>query len=239
MRSRLQAQARLANSASPPARPRQKDAAPSVPRQKDAAPSVARQKDAAPSVPRQKDAAPSVPRQKDADPSAPRHDVAAFVNEDTLHIPADKVPTLIGHKGFTISGIESKSGTRIHVEADGTVSISSGDTASVRRARELIEDLIKGKANPSSVVQEIPVGATYSATVVTIKEYGCFVRLPSGQEVMVHISELELGRVAKVEDVVKIGDVILVKCIGKDKEGRTKMSRKATIGERGGGAAGA
>ena len=220
MRSRLKAQARQpADSASPPAPPRQKDAGPSVPRQKDAVSSD--------------------PRQKDAASSDPRHDVAVSVNKDTLKIPADKVHTLIGHKGITISGIESKSGTRIHVDPNGTVSISSGDTASVRKARVLIEDLIKGKPNPSSAVHEIPVGETYKASVMSIKEYGCFVQLPSGQEVMVHISELELGRVDKVEDVVKIGDVILVKCIGKDSEGRARMSRKAVMKERGGGAAGA
>ncbi len=180
--------------------------------------------------PRQKGTSPPAPRPKDIGPAA----------EGTFKIPVGMIPLLLGPKGATIREIERTSGTRVDVDkSDGTVRISSADTAAVRRARELIEDLMKEKPMPVPVVPavlpEVEVGATYQATVVSIKDFGCFVRLPSGREVLVHISELDPRRVDRVEDVVKIRDVIMVKCIGKDMEGRARMSRKAVMQERGGG----
>jgi polyribonucleotide nucleotidyltransferase len=83
------------------------------------------------------------------------------------------------------------------------------------------------------MTKEIGVGEMYQGRVVTIKEFGCFVEVLPGKDGMVHISELADFRVNRVEDVVKQGDVIWVKCIGVDEKGRVKLSRKAAMKERG------
>ena len=148
---------------------------------------------------------------------------------------------LIGPKGATIREIEKKSATRIDVDkVDGTVSISSGDTARVRQARQLIEDLMKEKPRPgpSPVLPEVKDGATYQVTVVSINDHGCFVQhLPSGHRFWLHISQIDHRFIHKVEEVLKIRDVIFVKCIGKNEKGQPIMSRKAMTEEHGGGAA--
>ena len=183
--------------------------------------------------PRQNDAPPPHPRlKKDTGPAA----------QDRFKIPVEKIPLLIGHKGATITEIEKKSATRILVDkGDGTVSISSRDTARVRQARQLIEDLMKEKPRPgpSPVLPEVEVsvGAMYQVTVVSIMDFGCFVQLPSGQKFLLHISQIDHCFIHKVEEVLKIRDVIFVKCIGKNEKGQPIMSRKAMTEEHGGGAA--
>jgi polyribonucleotide nucleotidyltransferase len=82
------------------------------------------------------------------------------------------------------------------------------------------------------MIKEISVGEIYQGTVVSIKEFGCFVEVLPGKDGLVHISELADMRVNRVEDVVKSGDVIWVKCIGVDDKGRVKLSRKAAMKER-------
>jgi polyribonucleotide nucleotidyltransferase len=82
------------------------------------------------------------------------------------------------------------------------------------------------------MTKEIEVGTMYQGTVVTIKEFGCFVEVMPGKDGLVHISELADFRVNKVEDVVKVGDQIWVKCIGVDDRGKVKLSRKAAMKER-------
>ena len=82
------------------------------------------------------------------------------------------------------------------------------------------------------MTKEIEVGETYQGRVVTIKEFGCFVEVLPGKDGMCHISELADFRVNRVEDVVKLGDLIWVKCIGVDEKGRVKLSRKAAMKER-------
>ena len=82
------------------------------------------------------------------------------------------------------------------------------------------------------MTKEITVGEIYQGTVVSIKEFGAFVEVLPGKDGLVHISELADARVNKVEDVVKNGDVIWVKCIGVDDKGRVKLSRKAAMKER-------
>ena len=89
------------------------------------------------------------------------------------------------------------------------------------------------------MTKEISVGEIYQGTVVSIKEFGAFVEVLPGKDGLVHISELADMRVNRVEDVVKNGDVIWVKCIGVDDKGRVKLSRKAAMKERDQAAAGA
>jgi len=151
---------------------------------------------------------------------------------ETVVIPKDKIGLIIGPGGKTIKGIVAETGAEINVEEEGNhglVHIYSSNGESLKRAKEIIEGMTK----------EITVGEVYQGTVVSIKEFGAFVEVLPGKDGLVHISELADTRVNKVEDVVKNGDVIWVKCIGVDDKGRVKLSRKAAMKERDQAAAGA
>ena len=141
---------------------------------------------------------------------------------ETLKIPQDKIGLLIGPGGKTIKGIVAETGAEINIEDDGSVHIYSSNGDSLRRAKEII----------SGMTKEIEVGEMYQGTVVTIKDFGCFVEVMPGKDGLVHISELADFRVNKVEDVVKVGDSIWVKCIGVDDRGKVKLSRKAAMKDR-------
>lgn len=141
---------------------------------------------------------------------------------ETLKIPVDKIGLLIGPGGKTIKGIVAETGAEINIEDDGSVNIYSNNGESLCRAKEIIQGMTR----------EITVGETYQGTVVSIKEFGCFVEVLPGKDGLCHISELADTRIDKVEDVVKTGDAIWVKCIGIDDKGRVKLSRKAAMKER-------
>lgn len=141
---------------------------------------------------------------------------------ESLKIPVDKIGLLIGPGGKTIKGIVAETGAEINIEDDGTVNIYSSNGESLRRAKEIIQGMTK----------EITVGETYQGTVVSIKEFGCFVEVLPGKDGLCHVSELADVRVNKVEDIVKVGDLIWVKCIGVDDKGRVKLSRKAALKDR-------
>ena len=141
---------------------------------------------------------------------------------ETVKIPADKIGLLIGPGGKTIKGIVAETGAEINIDDDGSVHIYSNNGESLARAKEIITGMTK----------EITVGEMYQGTVVSIKDFGCFVEVLPGKDGLVHISELADFRVNKVEDVVKQGDAIWVKCIGVDDKGRVKLSRKAAMKDR-------
>ncbi len=141
---------------------------------------------------------------------------------ETVKIPADKIGLLIGPGGKTIKGIVAETGAEINIDDDGSVHIYSNNGESLARAKEIITGMTK----------EISVGEMYQGTVVSIKDFGCFVEVLPGKDGLVHISELADFRVNKVEDVVKQGDSIWVKCIGVDDKGRVKLSRRAAMKDR-------
>lgn len=141
---------------------------------------------------------------------------------ESLKIPVDKIGLLIGPGGKTIKGIVAETGAEINIEDDGTVNIYSSNGESLRRAKEIIQGMTK----------EISIGELYQGTVVSIKEFGCFVEVLPGKDGLCHISELADMRVNKVEDIVKTGYLIWVKCIGVDDKGRVKLSRKAALKDR-------
>ena len=141
---------------------------------------------------------------------------------ETVKIPADKIGLLIGPGGKTIKGIVAETGAEINIEDDGSVNIYSSNAESLLRAKEIIQGMTR----------EIAIGDLYQGTVVSVKEFGCFVEVLPGKDGLCHISELADMRVNKVEDVVKSGDVIWVKCIGLDDKGRVKLSRKAAMKDR-------
>ncbi|WP_153009265.1 S1 RNA-binding domain-containing protein, partial [Bacillus mycoides] len=110
---------------------------------------------------------------------------------------------------------------KIDIEQDGTVFISSINQEMNEKAKKIIED----------IVREVQVGEIYLGKVKRVEKFGAFVELFSGKDGLVHISELALERVGKVEDVVKIGDEISVKVIEIDKQGRVNLSRKVLLKE--------
>jgi polyribonucleotide nucleotidyltransferase len=153
----------------------------------------------------------------------PRSDLSKYAPRiETIKINPEKIGALIGPGGKTIKGIVAETGAEINIEDDGSVHIYATSGESMARAKEIIGGMAK----------EIEVGQTYQGRVVSIKEFGAFVEVLPGKDGLVHISELADFRVKRTEDVVKIGDMIWVKCIGIDDKGRVKLSRKAALKER-------
>ncbi len=136
-----------------------------------------------------------------------------------ININPDKIRDVIGPGGKIINKIIDETGVKIDIEQDGRVFIASSDESKIARAREWIEN----------IVREVVVGETYLGTVKRIEKFGCFVEVLPGKEGLVHISQLSTERVAKVEDVVALGDKITVKVTEIDNQGRVNLSRKATL----------
>ena len=137
----------------------------------------------------------------------------------TMHINPDKIRDVIGAGGKIINKIIEETGVKIDIEQDGRVFISSADQSMNDKAREIIE----------GIVREVVVGEIYVGKVKRIEKFGCFVEVLPNKEGLVHISQLSTERVAKVEDVVAIGDSITVKVTEIDQQGRINLSRKATL----------
>ncbi len=135
-------------------------------------------------------------------------------------INPDKIRDVIGAGGKIISKIiEDCNDVKIDIEQDGEVRIMHADAEPIAKAREIIENLTR----------EAEVGKVYKGKVVKITDFGAFVELWPGVDGMVHISKLDVKRVEKVEDVVKLGDEIEVKCIKVDDKGRIDLSRKELL----------
>lgn len=153
----------------------------------------------------------------------PRTELSKYAPRiETIRINPEKIGALIGPGGKTIKGIVAETGAEINIEDDGSVHIYATTGESMARAKEII----------GGMTREIEIGQTYQGRVVTTKEFGAFVEVFPGKDGLVHISELADFRVKRTEDVVKIGDMIWVKCIGIDDKGRVKLSRKAALKER-------
>lgn len=155
--------------------------------------------------------------------ASPRTEMSPYAPRiETIRINPDKIGLIIGPGGKTIKGIVAETGAEINIEDDGSVHIYSNNGDSLQRAKEIIVGMTK----------EIGIGELYQGTVVSIKEFGAFVEVLPGKDGLCHISELADVRVNKVEDVVKMGDSVWVKCIGVDDKGRVKLSRKAAMKDR-------
>jgi len=139
----------------------------------------------------------------------------------TMAINPDKIRDVIGPSGKQINKIIEETGVKIDIEQDGTIFISSTIEENNRKAKQIIDDLVR----------EVEVGKTYLGKVKRIEKFGAFVEIFAGKDGLVHISELAEERVGKVEDVVAIGDDILVKVTEVDKQGRVNLSRKAVLKE--------
>jgi polyribonucleotide nucleotidyltransferase len=155
--------------------------------------------------------------------AAPRSDLSKYAPRiETIKIPVDKIGQLIGPGGKNIKSIVAETGCEINIDDDGTVHIYSNNPEGMARARQII----------SGMTAEIEIGQIYQGRVVSIKDFGAFVEVLPGKDGLCHISELAETRVNKTEDVVKVGEVIWVKCIGVDDKGRIKLSRKAAMRDR-------
>src|SRR4051794_1085456 len=153
----------------------------------------------------------------------PRTELSKYAPRiETIKINPEKIGALIGPGGKTIKGIVAETGAEINIEDDGSVHIYATTGESMARAKEII----------GGMAREIEIGQSYQGRVVTTKEFGAFVEVFPGKDGLVHISELADFRVKRTEDVVKVGDMVWVKCIGIDDKGRVKLSRKAALKER-------
>ena len=160
----------------------------------------------------------------------PRKEVSKYAPKmETFMIDPMKIKDVIGKGGEMITKIicdasnvkdvNNINAVKVDLEDDGRVIIYHSDQEIINKTREMIEE----------VVREVEVGKIYEAKVVKIEDFGCFVQLWPGCEGLVHISQLAHERVAKVEDVVKVGDEIIVKALGPDKKGRQNFSRKDAL----------
>jgi len=137
-----------------------------------------------------------------------------------LQIDPDKIKSVIGPGGKVINKIIADTGVKIDIENDGRVFIAGQNGEGAEKAKKMVEALTK----------DVVVGETYMGTVTRLMNFGVFVAVLPGKEGLVHISQLAPGRVEKVEDVVKVGDEIMVKVVEIDSQGRVNLSRKAVLG---------
>lgn len=152
--------------------------------------------------------------------SEPRPTLSAYAPRIvTIKIPQEKIGALIGPGGKTIRGIQEQTGAKIEVEEDGTVFISALEGPGGEEAARLVRAL----------TEEAQIGKIYTGRVVRTTDFGAFVEIFPGTDGLVHISQLADYRVPSVEDVVKVGDEIMVMVIDIDKDNRIKLSRQAVL----------
>ncbi|GAP63313.1 polyribonucleotide nucleotidyltransferase [Ardenticatena maritima] len=137
----------------------------------------------------------------------------------TMSIPVDKIGALIGPGGKHVRSIQEETGVKVDIAEDGTVYLAATDGEAAKRAEELVR----------YYTEDVEVGKIYTGKVVRVTDFGAFVQLRPGQEGLVHISQLADRRVDKVEDVVKVGDEIMVMVINIDPEGKIRLSRQAVL----------
>ncbi|MEK3978032.1 polyribonucleotide nucleotidyltransferase [Psychrobacillus sp. FSL K6-2836] len=138
-----------------------------------------------------------------------------------IKINPDKIRDVIGPGGKQINKIIDETGVKIDTEQDGTIYIASADEDMIARAKEIIENIVR-------VAQ---VGEYYLGKVKRIEKFGAFVEIFTGKDGLLHISEIQEERTKNVEDVLKLGDELLVKVIEIDNQGRVNLSRKVVIKE--------
>ncbi|QGG50449.1 polyribonucleotide nucleotidyltransferase [Lysinibacillus pakistanensis] len=152
----------------------------------------------------------------------PREKLSEFAPKIVIvKINPDKIRDVIGPGGKQINKIIEETGVKIDTEQDGTIYISSADEEMNARAKQIIED----------IVREAKVGEYYLSTVKRIEKFGAFCEIFPGKDGLLHISEIQEERTKQVEDVLKLGDQLLVKVIEIDKQGRVNLSRKVVIQE--------
>ena len=147
----------------------------------------------------------------------PRKEVSEFAPKIVqIHIDPEKIGDVVGQRGKTINTIIERTGVKIDINDDGAVSVCGTDPAMMDKALEYVK----------TIVTDFEKGQILTGTVVSIKEFGAFIEFAPGKEGMVHISKIAKDRIRRVEDVLTLGDVVTVMCLGKDNMGRVSFSIK-------------
>src|SRR5215204_5546290 len=141
----------------------------------------------------------------------------------TIKIDPEKIGKIIGPGGKNIKALQADTGAQIDIEDDGTVYISSVDSASAERCRDIIE----------AMTAEVKIGKIYNGRVVSIKDFGAFIEIAPETDGLCHVSELSDRYVDRVTDFINMGDEVKVKVILIDDQGRIKLSRKEAMKELG------
>ena len=148
---------------------------------------------------------------------APRAEVGEFAPKIIqMQIDPQKIGDVVGQRGKTINAIIEQTGVKIDITDDGAVSICGTDAKGMEEAQKMIH----------IIVTDFEAGQVLEGKVVSIKDFGAFLEFAPGKEGMVHISKLSKERVNRVKDVLTLGDVVKVVCLGKDKMGRISFSMK-------------
>lgn len=149
--------------------------------------------------------------------SSPRSEVGPYSPKIVqIKIDPTKIGDVVGQRGKTINAIIDQTGVKIDITDDGAVSVCGVDSDSIQKAIKLIQ----------TIVADFEEGQIFEGKVVSIKDFGAFIEFAPGKEGMVHISKISKERIDKVEDVLTLGDVVKVVCLGKDKMGRISFSIK-------------
>ncbi len=149
--------------------------------------------------------------------AAPRPEVGPYAPKIiSLQIDPEKIGDVVGQRGKTINEIIARTGVKIDITDDGQVSICGTDQEMMAKAEEMVK----------IIVTDFEAGQIFKGKVVSIKEFGAFLEFAPGKEGMVHISKIARERINRVEDVLTLGDVVTVVCLGKDKMGRISFSMK-------------
>ena len=150
----------------------------------------------------------------------PRPELSPYAPKiEMIQINPDKIKVVIGKGGETINSIIDQTGVKIDITEEGLVSVASSDLSMIKKAIEMIEQL----------VEEVEVGKTYEGTILRIENYGAFVEVLPGKSGLLHISQIDHRRIDRVEDIFDIGDKVTVKVMGIDDKGRIDLSRKALM----------
>ncbi|MBP3753686.1 MAG: polyribonucleotide nucleotidyltransferase [Lachnospiraceae bacterium] len=149
--------------------------------------------------------------------AAPRAEVGQYAPKIvSINIDPEKIGDVVGQRGKTINEIIARTGVKIDIDESGRVDICGTDKEGMDKAIEMVQ----------IITTEFAEGQVLKGKVVSIKEFGAFVEFAPGKEGMVHISKIAKERVEHVEDYLTLGDVVTVKCLGKDKMGRISFSMK-------------
>jgi polyribonucleotide nucleotidyltransferase len=154
--------------------------------------------------------------------SSARQEMSDFAPRyTTFKINPDKIRDVIGKGGATIRALTEETGANIEITDDGTVKIASADNAAAQEARRRIEQ----------ITADVEVGVVYEGKVAKLMDFGAFVTILPGKDGLVHISQISEERVENVSDKLSEGDIIKVKVLEVDKQGRIRLSMKAVDAE--------
>jgi polyribonucleotide nucleotidyltransferase len=152
--------------------------------------------------------------------SAPRGEMSPFAPRITImHINPDKIREVIGPGGKIIKKITEETGCQIDIEDTGEVRIAAVNMEGSKRAEEIIRN----------ITEDPEVGRVYQGKVRSIVNFGAFVEIVPGRDGLLHVSEIDWGRTEKVEDVLNVGDLVMVKVVDVDRDGKIRLSRRALL----------